>query len=59
MPARGGVEPMLGGGVASACFDGAGLGVVQGVSVGGGCGRHLGENGVGDGCGGGCLGSPR
>ena len=57
LPARGGVESMLRGGVASACVDGAGLGVVQGVSIGGGCGRHLGENGVGVVCGGGCLGS--
>ena len=57
VPAGGGVEPMRSGGVASAGVDGAGLGVVQGASIGGGRGRHLGENGVGEVCGGGCLGS--
>ena len=59
LPAWGGVESVLGGGVASACLDGAGLGVVQGVSVGGGCCRHLDQHGVGAGRGRGCLGPSR
>ena len=59
LSAWGGVESMLGGCVTAPCFDGAGVGVVQGVSVGGGCCCHLGEDGVGVGRGGGCLGAPR
>jgi hypothetical protein len=45
--------------VASACLDSASLGMVQGVSIGGGCCRHLDQHTVGAGRGCGCLGPPR
>jgi hypothetical protein len=57
VPAGGGVEPMHSCAVASTGVDGAGLRVVERASIGGGGGRYLGENDVGEICGGGCVGS--
>ena len=53
-----GVEPVCCGGVASACVGGAGFGVVQGVSIRGGCCRDVGQRRRRRGRGGGCLRSP-
>ena len=59
LPARGGVESMLCGAMTPACFDRSGLGVVEGLSIGGGCCGHFRKNNVGAHCRSGCLSSPR
>jgi hypothetical protein len=44
LPPWGGVESMSRRRLTAVCFDRSGFGVVQGVSIGGRCGRHLGKH---------------